>query len=221
MNGAPRRASSSSTGAWIRSTSSSTSVDVEPRDRRERAHAAGVRAGVAVADALVVAGRREREGAPPVAEREHRQLLALEQLLDDDAAPLERAAREAGVELRLRPADEHALAGGEPVGLDHAGGAGIGERRARSGRPPPPALPWRSSSIPRCARRRHSGRRRESPRDGVGRRPRDQRRLGPDDSEIDPSAVASSSSPSPSSAGTGWQVAGAAIPGFPGAACSS
>ena len=38
--------------------------------------------------------------------------------------------REAGFELLLRPADEHALAGGESVGLDHAGRRRIGERAA-------------------------------------------------------------------------------------------
>ena len=58
---------------------------IERRHRRESAHPAGVRSGVAVADALVVARGGERQRTAPVAEREHRQLLPFEQLLDHDA----------------------------------------------------------------------------------------------------------------------------------------
>ena len=96
-NGVPRRASSSSTGWWIRSTSSAGVG--EPRHRRVRAHAAGVRALVAVERALEVLRRAERHRALAVAQREERHLRALEQLLDDDRAA-ERGRRRAA---RPRP----------------------------------------------------------------------------------------------------------------------
>ena len=48
MNGAPRRASSSSTGSWI---SRDEAAAVERRHRRVRAHATRVRADVTVARA--------------------------------------------------------------------------------------------------------------------------------------------------------------------------
>ena len=49
---------------------------------REGSHAARVGTGVAVSRPLEVPGGRERNGAPPVADGEDRQLLAFEQLLD-------------------------------------------------------------------------------------------------------------------------------------------
>ena len=73
----------------------------EARDRRERPHPAGVRPRVAVADALVVAGGAERDRPFPVAQREDGELLALEQLLEDDR-PVEALRRgERGGELLL------------------------------------------------------------------------------------------------------------------------
>jgi hypothetical protein len=92
----------------------------EPPDRRVRAHAAGVRAGVAVADALVVLRRPERDGATAVAEREERGLATLEQLLDDDRPAQRRGRAQPVGELLLGSADEDALAGGETVGLHDA-----------------------------------------------------------------------------------------------------
>ena len=58
-----------------------------------------------------------------VDEREEARLLALEEFLDDDLATrLAESAGETGVDRRLglgpRRGDRHALAGGEPVGLD-------------------------------------------------------------------------------------------------------
>src|SRR5437016_4089402 len=95
--------------------------------RRVGAHAAGVRALVAVEDALVVLGRRERHDRRPVRERHERDLVALEELLDDHAAagvaeepsPHELVDRLLG--LGDRAADEDALAAGEAVRLDDDG----------------------------------------------------------------------------------------------------
>src|SRR5207249_4389574 len=78
----------------------------EAGNRRERTHAAGVRPGIAVAGALVVAGRGQWNRPPAVAEREHGELLAFEQFLDDDRSADCARGGEAGVELLLRPADE-------------------------------------------------------------------------------------------------------------------
>ena len=67
--------------------------------RRIGAHAAGVGARVAVADALVVLRRGERQRVRAVDEREEARLLAVEELLDHDlgAGRAERAG-EAGVD---------------------------------------------------------------------------------------------------------------------------
>ena len=54
------------------------------RRRRIGAHAAGVGAGVAVADALVVLRRAERQRGPAVAQTEEARLLAVQEFLDDD-----------------------------------------------------------------------------------------------------------------------------------------
>ena len=73
-------------------------------DRRGRvgAHAAGVGARVAVADALVILRRRQRQRVRAVDEREEARLLALEEFLDHDlAAGLAERAGEAGVDRGL------------------------------------------------------------------------------------------------------------------------
>ena len=62
---------------------------VDPGDGRVGAHAAGVRALVAVEDPLVVLRRGHDDGRLAVAERQQRQLLADEVLLDHDAAGAE------------------------------------------------------------------------------------------------------------------------------------
>ena len=87
---------------------------------RVRAHAARVGAGVAVAHAAVVARLGQREHVAPVDDREHGQLLALEQLLDHELVAERRDRAQRGVELLLGVAHEDALAGREPVGLDDA-----------------------------------------------------------------------------------------------------
>ena len=93
------------------------------RRRRIGAHAAGVRAGVAVADALVVLRRAERQRGLAVAQAEEARLLAIEEFLDHHlgAGSAEGAAEsrlDRGQRLVDRHGDGHALAGGEAVGLD-------------------------------------------------------------------------------------------------------
>ena len=112
-------------------------VGAGERHGRVRAHAAGVRPLVAVERALVVlrGGERERVGA--VAQREDGQLGAGHALLDHARAP-RRAERGAG-EVRLhrvarvgeRFGDDDALAGSEPVGLDHVEAGQRVEERER------------------------------------------------------------------------------------------
>jgi hypothetical protein len=107
------------------------------RHRRVRAHAARVRSRVAVPDALEVLRRRQRHHRATVREREHGYLLAREQLLDHDRAGERGRGAEPFVELRSGLADEHALAGREPVDLDDAGSPRhrqrLGGRNPRSG----------------------------------------------------------------------------------------
>ena len=96
--------------------------------RRVRAHAAGVRPRVAVADPLEVLRRRQRHDAAPVGEREDGHLLAGQELLDHDRPGKRRGGAKPFVELLGRLADENALPGGETVDLDDAGSAGDRQR---------------------------------------------------------------------------------------------
>ena len=157
-----------------------------------------------------------------VAEREQRDLLALEQLLDQQVAAERGGRAQPGVELLLRAADEDALAGREPVDLDHAGRPRDGEALRRSARRRPRARPSRRPSSPRSAPLPGSGRTRRCRRGGACRRARP--RAAPPGRRR-PGRCASSrqseSRPSPSSARTGWHWPSAAMPGLPGAACSS
>ncbi len=88
-------------------------------------HAAGVWAGVAVADPLVVLSGGERHGGTTVADGEQRELGPGEALLDHHGPPgiAEGIAREVGAHgigcLAAVLGDEHSLAGGQSVGLDH------------------------------------------------------------------------------------------------------
>ena len=148
----PRRASSSTTGWQISTAHLLDQRRVGALDRRERAHPARVRAGVALADALEVARRGERERGLAVAEREHGELDALQELLDDDRRVAEAVLHEHVHERRPRLVlvgrDHDALARREPVGLQRdgigrdRGEAGLDGRRRpcapRSARPRPP-----------------------------------------------------------------------------------
>ena len=64
---------------------------VDARNRRIAAHSAGVRPLVAVEDALVVLRRRHRDRTLAVAQGEQRELVALEELLDEHAGLAEPA----------------------------------------------------------------------------------------------------------------------------------
>ena len=109
------------------------------RHRRVGAHAAGVGTGVAVADALEVlrGGERHRGVGIAVAHDEQGQLGAAEPLLDHERAAgvAERVAGEVGAHRVARVGDrlgdDHALARGETVGLDHPRRAELVEVRAR------------------------------------------------------------------------------------------
>ena len=56
---------------------------------------------------------------------------------------------EPGLDLRLRRADDDTLAGGQPVGLEHARSRRPPGASPPSGRLQQPSRPWRTSSIPR------------------------------------------------------------------------
>ena len=108
----------------------------DARGRRDRAHATRIGAGATLADALVVAGARQRHGGLAVAEREHRPRGALHALLDHErgAGFAERSSEQ--VLRRLLGlgrvvADDHALACGQAVGLHHAAATELRDRVAR------------------------------------------------------------------------------------------
>ena len=164
-------------------------VGADPRHRRVRAHAAGVRPGVAVADPLEVLRRGERHDALPVGEREDGHLLAGEELLDHDRPWKRRRRTKPVVELLGRLADEHALPGRETVHLDDAGSPR--NRQRLGGRDA-----GRGHDVLREALRALDPRRRASrAEDGdavsaqlVGD-PRDERRLRADHGEVDVEAA--------------------------------
>ena len=118
----PRRAIRSTIGWWTASTISADGRRVEAGHRRVAAHAAGVRALVAVEDPLVVLRGSERDDVLAVAERQQRQLLAVEELLEHDLGLAEALLDEEGLDrlarLGLARGDDHALARGQAVGLE-------------------------------------------------------------------------------------------------------
>ena len=94
----------------------------EPRDGRVASHPSGVRAPVVVEQPLEVLRRGKRERVRAVAEREERDLLAFEQLLDDDVSPESpRSGQAPPASSASVSADEDALSRRQPVGLDDAG----------------------------------------------------------------------------------------------------
>ena len=119
-----------------------------PGQRRVRAHAAGVRPGVAVADPLEVLRRQQRHRRLAVGDHEEDDLRAVEVLLDHHPPTL------GGVRQRGGPVvgHHHALAGGEPVVLHHV-------RRAELVQRPRDALRVRADvRAGRSAHRRRSSR---------------------------------------------------------------
>ena len=172
--------------------------------RRVGAHAAGVGSEVAVGDPLEVLGGDERHGPGPVTQHEQRALLADQPLLNHDVAPgvAEGRPRQLGGDVGAGFVEgaghQHALAGGQSVGLDHPGpgqrlevGLGLSGLQRVEGRE---------------ARRRDAGRAQDLLHEGlgplqertVGTRPHDglalgaqavgqaghERRLGPDDVQV-------------------------------------
>jgi len=109
----------------------------EARRGRIGAHAAGIGSGVALADALVVPRRGERQRMRAVDQREEARLLALEKLLDDHFCPGgAEALRHHGLvdgRFRLGDARRHgdALARRQPVGLDDDRRAALADERLR------------------------------------------------------------------------------------------
>ena len=197
-------------------------VDAEARHGRERSHAARVRAGVAVADALVVARGCERDGARAVTRARRRRAPP------PRAVPRRRRRRRAQPQRRApRPPPscvrqtKTPLPAASPSALTTHGAAAsssicaVGTPAASSTSfaklfepsilaaaalgPNTGMPPWRSRSAT----------------------PATSGASGPITARSISSDCASSSRASPSSARTGWQVPSAAIPGLPGAACSS
>ena len=98
----------------------------EAGHRRVAAHAAGVGPLVAVEDPLVVLGRGERHDVLAVAEREQRELLALEELLQHDGRLAEAPLGEEDLDRRRAPRPRSAqtitpLPAARPSALSTAG----------------------------------------------------------------------------------------------------
>ena len=104
------------------------------RRRGVGAHAAGVRPGIALADGLVVLRRLQRQHRLAVDQGKIAGLLAHQHLLDHE---LRAGFAEGAIQrvprciegLILRCGEHNALAGGEPVGLDHHGRPLLGDER--------------------------------------------------------------------------------------------
>ena len=166
------------------------------------AHAAGVGAGIPVADALVILRRAEGDDGGAVSEREEARFLAFHELLDHHlrACAAEGPAEHVGeriLGLCERCGDHHALARRQTIGLEHVrrgkageGGAGFLQRRGahvaggRDARAGAEVLGEALGAFElgcglRGAEHRHAcGPQRI-------RQPVDQRRLGPNHHEID------------------------------------
>ncbi len=104
-----------------------------PWQWRVGAHAAGVGSGVAVADALEVLRRGQRNRALPVAEDEEGDLGAVEVVLDDDPIGDLEAGGGVGQRLVAVGGDDDALAGGQTIGLDDVRGTELGQGGFRLG----------------------------------------------------------------------------------------
>ena len=164
------------------------------------AHAAGVGAGIAVADALVILCAAEGDDGLPVAQHEQAGFLALQELLDhgiaaDPAPGDQRVERGFGLVPGLR--DRHALAGGEAVVLDDYRIAEFVERGACAVARSDAGVARGGDAEPRAqilgealgafqlrciAAGAEYG---DAHRADVVRKPVDQRRFGPDDDEFD------------------------------------
>ncbi len=121
MNGAPRRASSSTTGACTCSTSSATSGAPKPgtgeNEPMPPVFGPASPSPIRLKSCAGASGTTRR----PSAEREDRDLVAREQLLDHDRPLERRGGAQRLVQLLGGLADEDALARCEAVDLDDAG----------------------------------------------------------------------------------------------------
>ena len=113
----------SSTGSTISLITRALDLGRDQRARRERAHAAGVRAAIVVVDALVILRRRHAHERAAVGQHEVRGLLADQELFEHDAIA---GAAESPVDHRLAHrrlggravlGNHDALARGETVGF--------------------------------------------------------------------------------------------------------
>ena len=234
----PRAAIPASVGSTISRMTRACTSAVDDGRGRVRAHAAGVRPAVAVADALVVLGRRRaRRRASPSHTTWKLASSPGKQLLEHD-----RGARVAELALAHRcgrwrrsassdgVGDDDALARREPVGLDderaprgpHVTLRGVGvveDREAAVG------IPWRSQK--RFMKALDPSRRAAALRGAEGAEPRAvervdeaerQRQLGPDDDEVGAlGARRARRGPPTSSARTAALRPTAAVPALPGA----
>ena len=103
------------------------------------AHAAGIGAGIAFADAFVILRRAAIEHGLAIAQREDGDFLAGHELLDHQGlGRFAELARQEGVDLGFRLGailqDHHTLAGGQTVGLEHIGRLDAVEEGLRFGR---------------------------------------------------------------------------------------
>ena len=134
---------------------------VDQRGRAIGAHAAGVRADVAVVGRLVVLGRLQGDDRAAVGNRQHAGLLAVEPLLDHQAIAggaenlLPAICSTARIASLAIGANHHALAGRQSVGLDDDGHVfavvekrhGFVGDRGRPGNRPMGTSAWRSRSL--------------------------------------------------------------------------
>ena len=249
--GVPRRASSARIGRWKASSERLGLVVGQVGERAVGAHAAGVRAGVAV-DAAACgrappAGRprrgrrRARSGSPRARRAAPRRRPAGDRRAGATPRARHRTARRSPGRLVERVADRHALAGGQAVGLDHdpaAASRQVARERDRRGRGRRTRRPGPSGRRPR---RRSRGRTPCSTRSGpppadgpktaipaarerVGDAGR-QRRLGPDRRRARPPRAAPPRRPRAGSSGstpaTPRTRGSAAIASLPGATTTS
>ena len=208
------------------------------RHRRVGAHAAGVRAGVALAESLVVLRRRQEGHLLAVRQAEDGEFLSQEKRLDHDGASrvAEAALAEHGAHRvrRLAPGGAHdgALAGGEAGGLDHQRlgvgghvgerGGELGEGAAGGGRNAGGLHHVLRERLRGLERRRAGGRAEHRTARSRRRsaRPRASGTSGPMTVRSKACDTAASVRRAMSSDGMGRRVARLAMPGLPGAALS-
>ena len=130
------------------------------RRGRISAHAASVRARVAILQSLVVLRRRQRQHILAVDHDDEARFLAGEKLFDDDAGTgiahriVDQHRIDRRVRLGKRHRDDDALPRGETVGLDHDGRATFIHIRMRRGRVHECAVFRRRDIVPRHERLR-------------------------------------------------------------------